>query len=116
MSARLIIEILLLGSVVALCWLGCIGMLRMRTPIQALHYLALPAMATVSLTAAVFVETGNTQAAWKTMFIAATLLAINSVVAHATARAFRMRELGHWQPREGEDVVVLHASEEGGRK
>lgn len=88
-------------------------MLRMRQPMQSLHYLALPAVATVPLTIAVFVQTGVTQAAWKMLFIAITLLGINSVVAHATARAFRVRELGHWEPRPGDDLVVLHASKEG---
>lgn len=113
MTARQIAEIVLLAFIVILCWLGCIGMLRMRQPMQSLHFLALPAVATVPLTVAVFLHTGMTQASWKTLFIAITLLGINSVVAHATARAFRVRELGHWEPLPGDDVVMLHASDEG---
>ncbi|HEV2576021.1 MAG TPA: monovalent cation/H(+) antiporter subunit G [Acidobacteriaceae bacterium] len=112
MTARTITEAILLAIVVLLCWLGCAGMLRMREPTQSLHYLALPAMGTVALTAAVFVSTGNSSAAWKTLFISITLLAINSVVAHATARAFRIRKLGHWEPRDGDRVEFVRDTKE----
>jgi multisubunit Na+/H+ antiporter MnhG subunit len=104
MNTHHIITTVLLAIVVVLCWTGSLGLLRMREPMQALHYLALPAMGTVVLTAAVFTTTGNSNASWKTAFIAAALLSINSVVAHATARAFRTRELGHWQPRDGDPI------------
>lgn len=93
----------LLAALLVLCWLGVIGMWRMREPLQALHYLALPVWgALVFLLPAVFLKTGNSQAAWKTLLICLVLLAINSVVAHATARAFRARQLGHWEPRDGD--------------
>ena len=66
---------LLLGSLMISCWLGVLGMWRMREPMQALHYLALPAWgATVFLTAAVFLQTGKGQAAWKTLLICLVLL------------------------------------------
>lgn len=112
MTPRSIAEAILLTIVVLLCWLGCLGMLRMREPTQSLHYLALPAMGTVVLTAAVFLGTGNSSAAWKTLFISAILLAINSVVAHATARAFRTRELGHWEPRDGDPIEFVRDTKE----
>jgi monovalent cation/proton antiporter MnhG/PhaG subunit len=104
-TPRLIVEAVLLGVVVLSCWLGSVGMLRMREPMQGLHYLSLPAcVGSVALVAAVFVQTGNSQASWKTVLICLVLLAINSVVAHATARAFRTRALGHWEPRPGDGV------------
>jgi multisubunit Na+/H+ antiporter MnhG subunit len=98
----------LLTLVMIFCWLGVLGMWRMREPMQALHYLSLPACgATIALTAAVFFQTGNTQAGWKTLLICFTFLGINSVVTHATAQAFRSRELGHWQPRPGDPVEFV---------
>ena len=98
----------LLVFVMIFCWLGVLGMWRMREPMQALHYLSLPACgATVALTAAVFLQTGNSQAGWKTLLICLILLGINSVVTHATARAFRSRELGHWQPLPGDPVEFV---------
>lgn len=112
MMMRDITEAILLAIVILLCWLGCAGMLRMREPNQSLHYLALPAIATVLLTVAVFVATGNTTASWKTLFISITLLSINSVVAHATARAIRTRELGHWEPRDGDPIEFVRDTKE----
>lgn len=85
----------LLSLVVLLCWLGVAGMLRMRRPMEALHYLALPAsVGMVLLCIAVFLEQGVGQVSLKTLLIAGILLTFNSVVTHATARAFRVRELG----------------------
>ncbi len=104
MSVRALLELALLVVVVLSCWLGAVGMVRMREPMQALHYLALPAVGALFLTAAVFLRTGPSQAAWKTLLIAIILLGINSVVGHATARAFRTRDIGHWEPLDGDPM------------
>lgn len=102
-----IVESILLALTALSCWLGAIGTVRMKEPMQALHYLSLPVVGSILLTAAVFVETGSSQAAWKTLFITIMLLAVNSVVTHATARAFRMRALGHWEPRDGDPIEFV---------
>ena len=108
MGPKMIIEAVLLAGVVLSCWLGVVGMVRMREPMQALHYLSLPAcLGSVLLTVAVFVETGNSNTAWKTLLICFLLLAVNSVVTHAIARAFRTRQLGHWEPRPGDPVEFV---------
>jgi multisubunit Na+/H+ antiporter MnhG subunit len=110
MSGHTIAEIVLLSVVVLSCWLGVIGMWVMREPMQALHYLALPAsVGMTALTVAVWLVEGNTQASWKTLLIGMVLLGINSVVAHATARAFRARELGHWEPQDGDPMEIVRA-------
>lgn len=94
------IEIALLALLVLSCWLGCLGMVRMKTPTQALHYLALPsAIGSALLPFAIFCTTGWSVAMLKAALIAFFLMASNSVVAHATARAFRVRSVGHWQPQ-----------------
>ncbi len=99
---------MLLGIVVVSCWLGVLGMWRMKEPMQALHYLSMPAaMGSIILTVAVFLETGNSQAAWKMMMITLILLISNSIVTHATARAFRARQLGHWEPRNGDPIEFV---------
>jgi multisubunit Na+/H+ antiporter MnhG subunit len=108
MSGHSIAEIVLLSLVVLSCWLGVIGMWVMREPVQALHYLGLPAsVGMVALIAAVWLVEGNTQASWKTLLIGLVMLGTNSVLAHATARAFRARELGHWQPRDGDPMELV---------
>lgn len=109
MTTRMIIEAILLSIVVLLCWLGVLGMWRMREPTQALHYLSMPATTgAILLTIAVFVAQGAAEAAWKAALIALILLATNSVVTHATARAFRTRELGHWKPLDGDPMEMVH--------
>ena len=104
-----ILEIVLLGAIVLLCWLGVLGMWRMKEPMQALHYLSLPATAgAILLTLAVLISQGAGQAFWKALLVTAILLATNSVVTHATARAFRARELGHWEPIDGDPMEMVH--------
>ncbi len=109
MSAPLhvVVDIFLCITAVA-CWLGVLGMWRMREPIQALHYMTLPAaVGSLTLTVAVGCETGLSQATAKCFAIALILIAINSIVTHATARAFRVRELNHWEPGPGDNVEFL---------
>lgn len=101
----------LLGLVVLACWIGAIGMLRMRHPLQALHYLTLPAtIGVVALSLAVYLQSGLTPITYKTALIAAVLAGINSVVTHATGRAFRTRELGHWEPINGDPIEFVPSS------
>lgn len=86
---------ILLGITVLCCWIGVLGMWRMPEPMQALHYLAVPgSVGGVAMAAAVLVQAGVKQTGLKALLIAAVLLSINSVVSHATARAFRLRRAG----------------------
>jgi monovalent cation/proton antiporter MnhG/PhaG subunit len=108
MSARAICIDALLCIVVLACWIGSIGMLRMPKPTQALHYLTLPAtIGALALTLAVGVEGGFSPTFFKSLLIALILLAANSVVTHATARAFRTRDLGHWEPLNGDPIEFV---------
>lgn len=94
-----------LTLVVLVCWVGALGAWRMREPTQALHYLSLPStLASVLLAEAVFVETGWSPAAAKSVLICVILIVTNSVVTHATARAIRVRKLGNWEPRKEDGV------------
>lgn len=107
--ARIAVDILL-GLTAAGCWLGALGMIRMRDPFQALHYLALPGILSMgALTLAVLIETGWTQATWKCAIIFAVMIAFNSVGTHAAARAFRQREKGHWEPHPDDSEVEFLA-------
>lgn len=89
----------LLALTCASCWIGVLGMVRMRTATQALHFQGVPAIVGIgALTAAMFVQTGWSQASWKSLLILGIFIASNSVGTHAAARAFRAREKGHWEP------------------
>ena len=113
MTINFIVEGALLALVVLLSWLGVVGMWRMKEPMQALHYLSLPATGgALLLTTAVLVSQGFGQAFWKSLLIALILLASNSVVTHATARAFRARQLGHWEPLDGDPIEMVQEGKE----
>ena len=112
MSAHSIAETVFLAIVVLSCWIGVIGMWRMREPMQALHYLSLPAtVGAFALVVAVWFADGANEAFWKTLVIACILLAINSVVTHATGRSFRARQLGHWEPQNGDPIEFVRDTE-----
>ncbi len=84
-----------LGTVIACA--SVLGMLVMRDPYQRLHYLA-PAstVSPICYTIALIAESGWHQAAVKALLITVVLLAMNAVLTHATARAFRIKQQGRW--------------------
>lgn len=86
-------------------------MLRMRDEYQMMHFISPPAsVSAILITIAIFVQRGARPESFKAVFITLILLLMNSVVTHATARAFRIRDVrGHWKPRDGEQVPVLPA-------
>jgi len=51
------------------------------------------------------VETG------KTVLVLFVLLLVNAVLTHATARAARVRQYGHWSPQTTEDIPTTQSSE-----
>ncbi|HEY1766540.1 MAG TPA: monovalent cation/H(+) antiporter subunit G [Terracidiphilus sp.] len=102
------IQNVLLAAIVASCWLGCAGMLRMREPTQAMQYLSLPAgVGGVLLPAAFLCVSGWSVATLKAALVTVLLLAANSIVTHATVRAIRVRKIGHWEPREGDRIEFI---------
>lgn len=108
MSAGAIAVESLLAVSAAAVWVGCLGVVAMRNQYERLHFMA--PMSTVSVAAilaAVVVQEGWGQAAIKMSLILLALVFTNAVLAHATARAARVRDLGQWQPCEGEKVAGL---------
>ncbi len=106
------IEVLVYAAVAIalLCtWL----MLRMRDEFQMMHFMAPPASVSVILiTVAIFLQNGRKPECFKALFIVVVLMAMNTVVTHATARAFRIRQAREdWQPVEGQAVPVLPGDE-----
>jgi len=89
--------LLILSLAVAL--FSCIGLTFVRGYFNRLHYLApVTTVSTTLLLAAVLVKYGWAQPTIKMFLVWGVLLLINSVLTHATARAARVREHGHWTP------------------
>ncbi len=108
----LAIEILVYAAV-AIAILSAWLMLRMRDEYQMMHFLSPPASVSVILiTAAIILQQKLKSESFKALFIVVVLLMMNTVVTHATARAFRIRELRKdWHPSDGEEVPVLPSDE-----
>lgn len=97
-----------LAITVVSCWIGVIGAWRMRQPTQALHYLAMPTgLGALFLFIAVLLQTGWGETTAKTIVICIVFIITNSAGAHATARAIRTRQLGHWGPRKEDGVEFI---------
>lgn len=103
---------LLVWFAVALTLLCCVALLIMRTPVERLHYMApVSTFAVLAVTIAIACETRFNQAAVKSLLILVIISITNSVLAHATARAFRIRNSGSWQPEAGEHMNDLTREE-----
>jgi multicomponent Na+:H+ antiporter subunit G len=97
----------LLALAVAVALASCLGMAVMRDPYQKLHYLAPAAsIGPVLIMIAVLLEEGLKQAGIKAILVAAVTFIMNAVLSHATARAFRIRELGQLLPGRTQQAVV----------
>ncbi len=98
------VEVLLAITVIS-AWICCLGMVIVSDFYERLHYMA--SVSTVSmfaLLAAVVIEDGWGQATIKTILVALVVFVMNAVLTHATARAARVRQLGHWTADPDEHV------------
>ena len=103
MSPRELAVAALLVVGVAAALLSCLGVLVMRDAYDRLHYTAPAAsLAPVLLAAAVVLEEGLSAVGVKALLVALVLVATNPVLSHATARAARIRQFGHWSVQEHE--------------
>jgi multicomponent Na+:H+ antiporter subunit G len=102
----LVWSLVVLGTAVQV--LSVLGLLLARNPYDRLHFTG-PAstIAPVAFALAVIVDEGPvSQAGVKSVLIALTLVVLNGVLVHATARAARIREHGNWRllPEEREEA------------
>lgn len=94
-----------LAITVVMTAIPCWALLLFNDVFDRLHYLSIvTTIGTFSLLIAVVIKKGWGQATVKTILVFFVLLLINAVLSHATARAARVRELGHWTPQPEETV------------
>lgn len=89
----------LLGLLVAVTWLGCLGFARLRSPLDRLHCAAFVNAAGGLLLAAVALAAdGPSDRAFKVLLTVAVTLLAGSALSHAVGRALlyrgRFAELG----------------------
>ena len=108
MSAADIAVTVLLAITVLLSLICCLGLVMMRDFYDRLHYMApVSTIAAFCILAAVVVQEGWGQATLKTIIIVLVLFFMNATLTHATARADRVRKLGHWTADPKENIPVV---------
>jgi monovalent cation/proton antiporter MnhG/PhaG subunit len=99
---------ILVGIAVLLAIISSIGVMVMRDAYQRLHFSAVVVtFSTLLIAIAVWVEEKDPQARIKVILIGVILFVMNSVLTAATAKAIRVSEVGHWEPRPGEGIQVI---------
>jgi len=84
----------------------CIALVIVKDVFNRMHYLApITSVAVLALLVAVVVQEGWGQAALKSILIVFILFLVNAVLTHATARAARIRQFGHWLPKPEENIA-----------
>jgi len=115
-AATIAVEVFL-GIAVVVAWLCCLGILIMPNFYERLHYLStVTTISAFSVLVAVVVQEGWGQATLKTILVCLVLLLTNAIVTHATARAGRVRSLGHWSPDPHEQAPGTEAREHSRRR
>ncbi len=92
---------ILLGIGGAAVLLTSAGMLVARGVLRRLHYLA-PAstVGVAAVAAAILLHEGFDQAGIKAVLACGIVFVMNPVLTHATARAARVHQHGHWEPED----------------
>lgn len=105
MSAADIAVAVLLAVCVVSALVCCLAIIVLHDFYERLHYMAMvTTISAFALLAAVVVKNGWGQATIKMILNCLLLLLVNAVLTHATAKANRVRELGHWAPDPKEHI------------
>ncbi len=103
-----IITSILLAIAVSLAVICSIGVAVMRDAFQRLHFSSPITVISVWLIViAVWLEDTDWQARIKAALVALILFLMNAVLSHATARAIRIREAGHWDVHPDENIPLV---------
>jgi monovalent cation/proton antiporter MnhG/PhaG subunit len=101
----------LLGLGILVTLISCLGVLAMENVFDRLHYTA-PAttLGAFAVALSIVVEEGWSAASVKALIVFVLLLVTNPVLSHATARAARIRQFGHWVALRAERVDETEAT------
>lgn len=96
----IVVDILLVAGVLILLMCAA-GVLLMRTPYDRLHYASAAGWGALLVAVAIVVGQSLSLIGDKALATAAVLVVCGPVLAHATARAARIREHGEWNDPRG---------------
>jgi multicomponent Na+:H+ antiporter subunit G len=105
-SARELVEYVLLALGVGIEVLCGLGVLAMSSVYDRLHYVGAASFGALLVALAVLVRDSFSLIADKALLVALFLVASGPIMSHATARAARIHEHGHWSVQESERIDV----------
>ena len=94
--AHAVAMVLLIGGV-ALEVVAVLGVLVMRDALDRLHYVGVSSFGALLVGVAILVQEGFSLIGDKALLVGVMLVALGPVMAHATARSLRVRQLGDWR-------------------
>lgn len=106
MTARALVATILLVAGCAGQVIACLGVARMRTALDRLHYTSASVFAAVAIALAILVDHGFSMIADKALLLAAFVVLSSPVAVQVLARAIRLSERGELDS-EGADVERL---------
>jgi monovalent cation/proton antiporter MnhG/PhaG subunit len=103
-----------IGLGIALILICCAGVLLMDDVFDKLHYLTPASVASPFLIAlGILVHESFAVQSLKAMLVAFLFVLTSPILSHATARAARVRQFGHWRALPGERATESEGSEGG---
>jgi multicomponent Na+:H+ antiporter subunit G len=105
-SARDVVVYVLLAAGVGIEVIAALGVATMSTTYDRLHYVGAAPFGALLVALAVLVRDSFSLIADKALLVALFMLVSGPIMTHATARAARIREHGHWTVQEGERIDV----------
>ena len=92
-----VVATVLLAAGVGLEVLAVVGVAAMRDVFDRLHYVGLAGFGALLVAVSILVREGFSLIGDKALLVGMLLAVLSPVVVHATARSFRIRELGDWR-------------------
>lgn len=107
---------LIVGLAILLTLISAYSLLLMRNAYELMHYSSpVVSLAVFLIAIAVWLSDKDWQSRLKVTLIAVLLFAMNSILTHATARAVRIRQAGHWEIQPEEQIPEVRPDEKPGK-
>ena len=103
-----LIASVLVGIAAALAFVCAVGVAIVTNPLERLHFSAtVTSFSAILIAAAVWLDDPAWQSRLKVLLIVIVLFAMNSILSHSTARAIRIREAKHFEPRPQDHIPLI---------
>jgi multicomponent Na+:H+ antiporter subunit G len=85
---------------------AALGVLVMRSAYDRLHFPAVACLGALFIAIAIVIEKSFSLVGDESLLVGAFLVVVSPILTHATARAIRIAEHGHWRAQDDEQIDV----------